>query len=512
MDSRLAADANARRILDILAVLENAAGVRAHYRILDPPPLAAVDASSFQTSVRVIADWIGLRNAIFQVSITDNTKPPAVVRTDLDQEEFAVMVPPRAITNPELALATAARIVSETYLVNSNIGASSIESKDPDPLLVDTTAIFLGLGKLLLNGTIPTRPSPSAAPTTTADYLAFTFRLVCAMRGLDWNQQTSGLSPEAIGLLRPWDQYRDSVFSQSLRNVLTASISHRPLLDVLSDNHLTLAKFDQLERSIAAQVIDPLRRQHRDFHEHCRIGYEKVTAREQETYDPCMLYLNQVRRRMDLQRYTDMLVAQEKQVQKRVAEIANAIGELERRRLFDEEHSTGELFAVACPFDGTRISLTDTPDPQKVKCPGCGYIFFGYAGTPDYKAEQRPELVTEDLLSTVKSSGTLTDAMGFSGVAPSSAITQSKRATPIPAILMVAALGILAVGWVPLIGMFVYSTTQHLPMQNEQLFGAIGVVGTIASLLLFLMAGVVALLRTLKRSRDKRPFLPDPEL
>jgi hypothetical protein len=204
---------------------------------------------------------------------------------------------------------------------------------------------------------------------------------------------------------------------------------------------------------------------------------------------------------MDLQRYTDMLITQEKQVQKRVGEIANAIAELERRHLFEEEHSTGELFAVVCPFDGTRISLTDTPDPQKVKCPGCGYIFFGYAGSPDYKAEQRPELVTDDLLSTVKSSGTLTDATGFSGVNPDSAITQTKKGSPLLTVLVCAALGILALGWIPLIGMFLYSTANKAPMTHEQLLGTTGIVGSIAAFLLFLLAIIIGLTKMFKRPK-----------
>lgn len=93
MDSRLAADPIARHILDVLALLERAAGVRAHYRILDPPPLSSVDHSSLQTVARVLGDWMGLRNATFNVSLIEHNSSPRLIRIDPDHEEFVMEIP-----------------------------------------------------------------------------------------------------------------------------------------------------------------------------------------------------------------------------------------------------------------------------------------------------------------------------------------------------------------------------------------------------------------------------------
>src|SRR5690606_29699023 len=123
-----------------------------------------------------------------------------------------------SLATPETALAIITRQVSRTYLINSNIAGSSVDPAHTAGSLADVTAIFLGMGKLVLNapasGSISLPRTVPALPENqplSPDYLAFTHRLVCSMRGLDWNQHTSGMSTEALNLLRSWDSYRDSV-------------------------------------------------------------------------------------------------------------------------------------------------------------------------------------------------------------------------------------------------------------------------------------------------------------
>lgn len=271
MDSQLAANPIIRKILESLVTLEKAAGVRAHYRILDAPPLSSTDEHHLQTVARVLADWMGLRNATFDISIISHDNSPGLHRVDPDREEFVMEISSKVLTSPETAMAAITRQVARAYLINSNIAASSVDADRAAGGMSDITAIFLGMGKLILNSPVSGQISSSAYPSSenqplSPEYLAFTHRLVCSMRGLDWAQHASGLNKQAIENLRKWDTYRDSVFNQALRNVLTASASHRPLMDAIEDNQLALARFDQLIRTLEDTVTAPLKKEMADLH------------------------------------------------------------------------------------------------------------------------------------------------------------------------------------------------------------------------------------------------------
>jgi len=393
MDSRLAADPVARQIIESLATLEKAAGVRAHYRILDPPPLTSTDASAIQTVARVLGDWIGLRNAMFDITIVEHDDPPRMFRIDPDQEVFAMELSSKARATPATALAAVTRQVSRAYLINSNIAASSVDPERSSGSMADITAIFLGMGKLVMNapaaGSIGLSKSLPQTPENlplSPEYLAFAHRLVCAMRGLDWAQNASGMNSQALANLRKWDHYRDSVFSQALRNVLTASASHRPLMDAVEDNHLALSRFDQLQRSFSAMVMVPLQAEMETYHQTCREGMERLNAREQDTYDPCLLYLNQLRRRMDLQRYADMLQVQQDHIVNRLRVLTAGLTDLSARNLVHPDAAEGRLNVTHCPFDGTPLTMDDSAHDVRVKCPTCGYGFLAIPGVPNIQA------------------------------------------------------------------------------------------------------------------------------
>jgi hypothetical protein len=334
LNSTIAADATVRDVLEKLAVLEKAAGVRAHYRILEPPPLAGTDTNSLQTAARMIGDWIGLRNAFFHVVLGESANSSmSGVRLERDQDEFTIDLPRSLVATPARALGALAREVARAYLHKTNIRGGPAPVPAGDRTLVDVTAVFLGLGKLLLNGCAgesapgsgrnagagtSSRAKASGGCVLAPTYIAFAHRAACAMRGLDYEQHVIGLTPQSLELLRAWDSYRDDLFSLSLRNVLTASATHRPLIDAVTDNQMVLSRFDQLLRHFEATVLAPLMQELAGYHRQCRDAMERISAAEPETYDPCMVYLNQVRRRMDFQRLADTLLTQQEHVLQRL--------------------------------------------------------------------------------------------------------------------------------------------------------------------------------------------------
>lgn len=512
MDSLLAADPIARHILESLVTLERAAGVRAHYRIIDAPPLTTLDETTIQTAARVLSDWIGLRNANFEISVINQEAPPKVYRPDPDQQDFILEISSRDIASAETALAAVTRLVARAYLVNTNIAGSSTNPERSLGNLTDITAIFLGMGKLILNAPAtgnaqetPAAGSPLDKQTLNLRYLAFTHRLVCAMRGLDWAQHTTGLHSAAISALKKWDEYRDSVFSQALRNVLTASASHRPLMDAVEDNQLALSRFDQLQRLIDAVVVKPLAVEMEAYHRTCREGMEKLTEREQDTYDPCLLYLNQLRRRMDLQRYADMLQLQQDHIVNRLRVITAGLADLNARDLVHPDHAAGKMNVTHCPFDGTPLTLDGTRD-SRVKCPRCGYNFLATPGVPDIaaiKPHPKPDASAAQAPTAPSTGSKKADKTSAAVTASIDKPAASKKRRG--AGLMSFGFALLPLGWLPVIGYGVYTAMNGLPAPLMPLLGQVGMGATAAGVVLFIVGLILWLV-----SKPK-PAASDPQ-
>lgn len=502
MDSQLAADPIIKKILETLVTLEKAAGVRAHYRILDPPPLSNTDEHNLQTVARVLGDWMGLRNAMFDIKLVDHQDPPRLFRTDPDREEFEMEIPSRALASPETAIAAITRQVARAYLINSNIAASSVDVERTSGSMADITTIFLGMGKLILNSPAAGQVMPGHTTAGGAenlplspDYLAFAHRLVCSMRGLDWAQHAGGLSKQAIENLRKWDVYRDSVFNQALRNVLTASASHRPLMDAIEDNQLALARFDQILRTIVDTSIKPLQQELEGYHITCREGTEKLTVREQDTYDPCLLYLNQLRRRMDLQRYADVLHIQQNSIINRLRVVNSALGDLNARKLVQVTESPEKQITV-CPFDGTPVTIDVTGHDSRVKCHNCGYTFLASPGYTAVRpstsdATMEPDGSDSGLQQmTDKQSGDKASSAGKSKEQPGTGRT--RKATP----MLVAGIALLPLSWLPMICYALVTSFLRQPAPLVPLLGQVGMWGSGLAVIV-LLVGLVILLRNI---------------
>lgn len=512
MDSRFAADPVARDILEKLALLERTAGVRAHYRILEPLPLSSTDISALQTAARMIGDWIGLRNAMFHISVGD----AAVVRpggmfVDNEQEEFSVEISRESVATPTLAMAALAQEVAHAYLIKGNITAGlQAEGPASGRAFLDITAIFLGLGKLLLNGCASAArnagglvPVPPCHLSPT--YLAFTHRATCSMRGLDYDQHLVGLTPPAVELLHSWNSHKDTVFSLSLRNVLTASQPHRPLLDAVADNHVALARFDQLLRYSETYFLARMRRELATYHLECQEAVSRLTAREQETYDPCMVYLNQLRRRMDLQRFADGLQQQQDVILERLQILLRGINSLEDHSLLDHTSSGLSFVPPFCPLDGTQVHLPQGQREARVHCPTCGYEFLasadapafanGHVRSPAHGGEEPPEHVEEPKgrHKVSRPASVLHDQR----------IAGARTGTSASNLLLIWGLTILPLSWLPLLGYVLYGTWkgfERLPYAD--ILGNVGLGGSALGLLLIGMGILGSLVRLFSRKKD----------
>jgi hypothetical protein len=512
LDSKLAADPIARGILEKLTLLERTAGVRAHYRILDPPPLQSTDIAALQTAARMIGDWIGLRNTIFHILPSSNSPSEGtLIRSDGSADEFTMELPEGSTKTIASALSALCYGVAKAYLAKANIGHTHGTSQHVStPAFVDVTAVFLGFGKLLLNcSSPPSHPhgiladdadqQPDPEKRLATKYVAFTHRVVCAMRGLDYEHHLTGLTADGIAVLRSWDTHRDTLLTQSLRNVLTASAPHRPLMDALSDNRIGLARMDQMVRFLEAAVLQPVRQELAGYHQECRDAAERATSKEPETYDPCLVYLNHARRRMDMQKLADDLATQQETVIKRFQVLLRALNSLDEQGLVVAESSRNGSFPRAqCPFDGAPLNLSSGEGDVKAICPSCGYEMLASSAAPPFVARQISAHAaqadeTHDSVSPAKSSR-MKAVRPQKARSPVTAAALRSRA----AALIGASIGAATLSWLPLLGYAMFAMWKDVPLVHGEILGRIGLAGTWLGAILFaagLLHAVASLLR-----------------
>jgi hypothetical protein len=292
------------------------------------------------------------------------------------------------------------------------------------------------------------------------------------------------------------------VFSQALRNVLTASASHRPLMDAVEDNHLALARFDQLQRAFTATVLLPLHEEMEKYHRTCREGTERLNAREQDTYDPCLLYLNQLRRRMDLQRYADMLHAQQDHIINRLRVLTSGLTDLSARNLVQAEHAADHMKLTHCPFDGTPISIEDASHDLRVKCQRCGYAFLATPGVPQISVLKREPLpLAEDggdpdgaRVRTGNRDAEANDEAKLQKADAKVGLDGRGKGSNPAAIVLTLGIILLPLSWLPMLGYMVLTALQGLAAPLTPLLGKAGLVGSVTGLVVVL-AGVVGLVR-----------------
>ncbi len=190
---------NPNALVAVIKHLETAVGQQAGYRMLEP--FACVtrngsepDVIAIQNAGKIIASHAGLGDLTFIIAITQHP-PNTAGHIELRYGEPGVFV---EVSNdicgfPEAVLATLCHEISHKYLHANGIRYGSLQIEQE--ILTDVAAVYLGLGKLMLNGsecehvgTVRTGGEVKELHTTLKTgyvdrfSVAFVYRLICAMR------------------------------------------------------------------------------------------------------------------------------------------------------------------------------------------------------------------------------------------------------------------------------------------------------------------------------------------
>lgn len=233
-----------------LVFLEKAVGHKAHYRIMEPfSPALGIGSDRYveiQVAAKRIASFIGLTGLTFLIE----PKKPGVntcgsIELRADSSEVFVQLSPDLFGFPAAVLTTLAHEISHKFLhLNKLSWGAGKNDQYHNEVLTDITAVFLGLGKLMLNGRYSESVDTTALSTTThtreigylnGDQLAFVYLLVCQMRGIERSEFMSGLNSFCV--------YRVADISSRFRRYLRPELHDRAVADTIrARSSLCLAK------------------------------------------------------------------------------------------------------------------------------------------------------------------------------------------------------------------------------------------------------------------------------
>jgi hypothetical protein len=214
-----------------LAILDDVVGQRTSDQVLEPFALGETTAPNVDSAARRIADFVGLGGFTFLTSFSSQEDHVAgnielrdnvVIRAGGIQLRAAfgdvcsIKLSKTIRSVPNAVLATLAHEITHKYLQVNRVPSTSGPRGFEDEILTDIASIWLGLGKLVLNGCeshlVETNWSGTTTSRHTVGYMtrtqfAYTYLLVSTRRELSELEYKRGLGDDALTALRDAHQY-----------------------------------------------------------------------------------------------------------------------------------------------------------------------------------------------------------------------------------------------------------------------------------------------------------------
>ena len=389
-------DQFAQAFVEKLILLEERTGANVHYRVLPPLTSRFHDSMSIQRTVKDIAQFVGLTGFTFIVGIAKQDEkvgghidlsgsgPEVFIEIDSDMMEF-----------PDAVAATLCHEVCHKWLHSHGIRLPvTIENE----VLTDVTAVFLGFGKVMLNGCSVTneRHEPVANGTRTItktmksgyldrDQFAFVYRLVCAMRSVSQSDSIQGLNPEAMQAVLTCDNnlghYYDDRFHREevLRDAIAefdASITDHQY--VLAD----LAKHCVYTRHAFLETLDAfVRSSHKDL---ASLRHTSAAMMQNRDFDPVLLFLRSIQRHNDLRRMAESLAPMRNATHGLLKHTRSICRHFYRNADRFPVPNAEAFYIVTCPQDGTKMRLPKNSGNLIATCPKCKYRFAYNTTAPEF--------------------------------------------------------------------------------------------------------------------------------
>ena len=329
--------------LDKIFLLEKSIGAKTTYKILEPFPVDTEDSLSIQKAAKTIANFVGLNNLVFIVAIINQEfNVGGHIELNNNEKEVFIEISPNILKSQDAVLAVLAHEITHKYMqINAISCGTGPLLEYENEILTDITSIFLGFGKLMLNGCEIVKESVNIVNYTSETFkigylnkkqIAFVYRLICAMRKIPKNDMLSGLSSEAISAISDCYCYEEDYFNQEFHNdkyrneLIESLINHiQTLQDELNqiNRHLEIIKTEYINKT--ETFLDLKLQNLKNFYNDLR------TLNQYDTYDPCLIYLITIKNRRKIEQMKIKL-SQEISDAKKVKQNLNTITKLDEKK------------------------------------------------------------------------------------------------------------------------------------------------------------------------------------
>jgi|TARA_Y100000310_G_C20589434_1_gene767179 hypothetical protein len=392
--------------VDKLILLEQKTGASVQYRVMQPFTAPFHDHLSIQGTAKDIAEFIGLTGYTFIVAIAKQ-KEKVGGHIDLSTEGTSVFVEidPEMMKFPDSVGATLCHEICHKWLQSNGI-RSAIEIDNE--ILTDITSVFLGFGKIMLNGcrtenvryeTIPngTRTITEAmtAGYLDRDQLAFVYNLVCAMRKIPSSDFMQGLNAEATHAFRTCNSSYGHHYSpnfhqreDSRRSIdgFKGEVTQTQYIMADLDKHLTYVR-----RSFCETVNAFLKAEHK------KIGtllQNAVAMINETTADPALRFLQAIKFEFEIDRLSEKVRSISQEADGFLKHARQISRHLSRNGHSFPPPSSAMFNIVVCPQDGTKLRLPENSGDLIATCPKCKYRFAYNTSAVSFSESPAPRKIT----------------------------------------------------------------------------------------------------------------------
>lgn len=205
---------NTKPLIENIYYLETYLGNKNVYPILEPFSLDSSELPEVRKAAKRIAGHLGMTELSFIVSYVDSgLNSPTQVDLNGSKHVVKIKIDDRLRKDYDMVLAKISREICYNYLRQNKIHRFSVHECDK---LVDVASVYIGLGKLSLNGCekefSPEISPEEETPSTNIKMIrighlsrqqfAFCYKLICNMRRVPETIMMSGLNNDAAAMVR----------------------------------------------------------------------------------------------------------------------------------------------------------------------------------------------------------------------------------------------------------------------------------------------------------------------
>ena len=375
--------------LDKLLMLEKSTGHFVHYKIM-PPIQGTQDLLSIQRTAKNIASFVGIDNYVFNISYIKQTpKVGGIIELSHDGDMVFIEIDPSVTQHPQALYTTLCHEISHKW---SHIHGVSASSSYDNEILTDITAVYLGFGKIMLNGCEETSKSDAKKKSSEVgknppiifsvgyldrDQLAFTYSLVCSMRKIPKEEILEGLTEASIKAIRTCHLNYGQYFQQEFHSPDYGNECLRRLRKRVTALQLRLAMLDKILYYLRRVLFEPLSQFYSKTHLALRNISRSADQKIQDTltFDPALHYLNMVALSVDIDDNIVKMEEVENKAKELISFSSSLLYTFNRRNPVNSSEVHDSYVIVVCPIDETEIRLPKNSGDIIVKCPRCGYSF-----------------------------------------------------------------------------------------------------------------------------------------